>query len=146
MRLSCIRLVLLVSLLAPGLSYGDAVMEELVRRTEMPPQEVAELLSNCDRSQVHLNFCAYRDAVKADLEMADVLVQKNQSLSNLCRIKLKARQVSWVRSMERSCNKDADMEARQGAVRPMIFALCQAINTEMRTDELRKISDCSSIR
>jgi uncharacterized protein YecT (DUF1311 family) len=127
-------------------SRADAVFDELANRSKLPKEELQELLKNCDASQASMDFCAYRDFVKEDLAMDSVLKEKLQSLPKTCQQKLQKKQDGWVRKRDRTCNKDADDQAKGGSMRPTVFAMCLSSMTNIRAVDLKKISGCSSVR
>lgn len=115
-----------------------AVLAELSKRSGIPPDELKDMLSDCNGNQLQMNFCAFRSFVEADLDMQQVLAS--------CGATLPARQKEWEASRDRQCNKEADDEAEGGSMRPMIFSACQATATEARTSLLRGVKSCSTIR
>lgn len=127
-------------------AFADEVILELQRRSNIPLEELSELLKDCQRTQLNMNICSFRNFIKEELEMKKVLEEKLESLPESCRTKLIKQQIDWERSRDERCNKKADEEAEGGSMRPMIFTSCQAKATESHISKLRAMVGCSSLK
>jgi uncharacterized protein len=126
-------------------TISDGVLIELSRRSATPAKELKELLSNCTQSQMNMNYCSFRTFVEADLAMRSALARKLETLPLSCHAELQASQAKWEKVRSSQCNQNADEEAENGSVRPMIFNACQAETTEQHIAQLKSIKSCDSI-
>lgn len=136
--------LLILGAISPTAQATD-IVSELSRRSHIPQPELNELLSNCNRHQLSMNICAFRDFVAVDLEMQDVLADKLATLPSHCHATLQEHQAAWEARRDKTCNKDADTEAEGGSMRPMVYSDCRAVATKARISLLKKVSSCKGI-
>jgi len=136
--------LLILGALTPT-AHATDIVSELSRRSHISQPELNELLSNCNRHQLSMNICAFRDFVAVDLEMQDVLADKLATLPNHCHSTLQEHQAAWEARRDKTCNKDADAEAEGGSMRPMVFSDCRTVATKARIALLKKVSSCKGI-
>lgn len=126
-------------------SLADEVVSELSRRSNIPETELRGLLKDCAQHQLSMNICAFRDFVKADLDMKKALISKLRSLPTICHEVLRSQQATWEASRDRQCNQETDAEAEGGSMRPMVFNVCRVAETAARTVQLRNIKSCDHL-
>lgn len=108
--------------------------------------ELNEILSDCERYQLNMNVCAFRDFVQVDLELHKVISKKLQSLPTDCKVKLKNSQAKWEKRRDGNCSKEADDEAGEGTMRPMVYSACRTTATKSRIEYLQKIGKCADVK
>ena len=74
-------LIMAIMLAIAGPVMADEVVEELSRRSLMPVADLIDLLADYDRNQLSMNFCAFRDAVAADLRLEAAIAKKKATLA-----------------------------------------------------------------
>ena len=136
--------LLIFGAITPTVQAADTV-SELSRRSHISQPELNELLSNCNRHQLSMNICAFRDFVAVDLEMQDVLADKLVTLPSHCHATLQEHQAAWAMRRDKTCNKDADAEAEGGSIRPMVFSDCRTVATKARIALLKQVSSCKGL-
>ena len=124
---------------------SDVVLAELSSRSRIPQDEMRQLLSDCSGTQLQMNMCSFRGLVEADLDMRQVLARTMDSLPDSCRASLQAKQKQWETSRDRQCKKEVEVAAG-GSRSEGIFSSCQGAATEHRTELLRSVKSCSTIR
>lgn len=139
-------IIIFVGFLVCTSVHADEVVNELSRRSAISVPELNEILSDCERYQLNMNICAFRDFVQVDLELNKVISKKLQSLPADCKVKLKNSQAKWENRMDRNCSKEADEEAGEGSMRPMIYSGCKTTATESRIEYLKKIERCIDVK
>ena len=129
-----------------GYVLADNVVPELSRRTLIPVSELDELLSDCQKTQLAMNICAARDSVAADIKMDRMLSQALLSIDKSCRLALTQAQINWKKHVGFGCDQEANAEAEDGSMRPMVYNSCIEAATIKRTKELAKIKACKNVR
>lgn len=121
---------------------GDEVLTELQRRSNIPQPQLNEILKDCEKSQLSMNVCSFRNFIEVDLEMTKVLEETLRNLPESCRQELIDQQDSWAKSRFVDCSREADQEAAGGSMRPMIFTYCETKATERRIAAVAAVSGC----
>ena len=118
-------------------TLADTVVDELSERSQIPVSELISLLSDCDKTQLSMNICAYRDFIAADLQLEEQLA----ALPASCAGSVHDQQSDWEQARDASCNQAADDEALGGSMRPMIFSFCRTQATAERMDAIAALCE-----
>jgi len=116
-------------------------MEELSSRSRIPPTELQQLLNDCDRTQLSMNICAFRDFVASDLDLDAALKAKRESLPQ-CRVQIDGAQAAWEAERDKACNEETEAE-EGGSMRPMLISACKTEATQARIAFVKEMESCS---
>ncbi|MBX3711923.1 MAG: DUF1311 domain-containing protein [Lysobacter sp.] len=116
-------------------------MEELSSRSRIPVSELRLLLSDCGRTQLSMNICAFRDFVESDLELDGALEVKRRALPKACGIELGRAQMVWEAERDRECQEET-LDAEGGSMRPMLISACKARANKTRIASVKKVWAC----
>lgn len=117
------------------------VLATLSARSLIPVEELQQLLSDCERTQLNMNICAFRDFVAADLELAAVLNARQASASPACQAQIRRTQADWEAEREGTCKEEAKAH-EGGSMRPMLISTCKTAATRIRTRLLQEADPC----
>jgi len=123
----------------------EVVLSELSRRSSLPITELKEILSDCSRSEMSMNFCSYRSFVEAEMAMSSVLAKRLESLPATCHGALQNAQTQWGQERDSKCSREADDKSQNISTHKVIFTNCQAAATEHRTMQLKSMRSCDNI-
>jgi len=109
--MKCPWLVVLTAALAfPAHSGTTDVVTELSHRTGMSVTGLNSLLPHCERTQLSMNTCAFRDWVAAEIKMNQLLQAVSARLNGADRQALAKEQAIWSSHEKAKCNMLADRE------------------------------------
>lgn len=96
--------------------------------------------SSCDdaRTQTDMNRCAAMAYARADTALNQTYQQVLQSTESARQETLREAQRAWIRMRDADCELE-NAEFEGGSIHPMLFALCQAHATRLRTGQLRQL-------
>lgn len=118
-------------------AFADEVIKALSKRSQISVEEINGYLSDCDRTQLSMNICAFRDAIAAEFELDAVVAQRAETLTSPeARDNLSIEMEDWRQSIEEACHEQADAEAEGGSMRPMVYSGCITEATELRMTEI----------
>jgi len=137
-------LLLLYAGLAGCATHESVVMEELSKRSRIPTLELKQLLENCDRTQLSMNICAFRDFVATDLELDAALEAKHESVPQQCHAEIDRTQAAWETERDRACNEETEAD-EGGSMRPMLISACKTTATRERLLRVKAIRSCSEV-
>jgi uncharacterized protein YecT (DUF1311 family) len=141
-----IKLIIITCLLGCAEAMANEVINELSRRSHISVPELNEILTDCERYQLNMNICAFRDFVQKDIELKKVADLKIKSLPTGCKNRFKNSQAQWEQQRAAQCNKEADEEAEGGSMRPMIYSECSTAAAAARIQELQLIMKCTDVK
>lgn len=95
---------------------------------------------SCDeaRTQADMNACAALTWARADTALNQVYQQVVQAIDAGQRETLREGQRAWIRLRDADCQVE-NAEFEGGSIHPMLYALCQAQATRLRTTQLRQL-------
>lgn len=146
--LTCVTVVASMAVHAaePYHPSTEEVLRDLSRRSGVSPTELQRMLSDCELNQLNMNFCAYRDAVVADLQLRHAAEQRIRQQPE-CQTSFDKQLDAWRKSMVDSCEKSSTRKFAGGSMRPMVAAACQADETNaFRTRVNKPMRDCKISR
>jgi len=139
-----VALLLLCAGLAGCATHQASVVEELSRRSRIPTSELKELLANCDRTQVSMNICAFRDFVATDLELDAALEAKRKSMPRQCQAEMDRTQAAWETERDRACDEETEAD-EGGSMRPMLISSCKTTAARERIPRVKSMRSCSEV-
>ncbi|UKE76543.1 lysozyme inhibitor LprI family protein [Xanthomonas graminis] len=122
-------------------THQSTIVAELSSRSRIPPTELQQLLNDCDRTQLSMNICAFRDFVASDLDLDAALKDKRESLPQ-CRAQIDGAQVAWEAERDKECNEETAPE-EGGSMRPMLISACKTAATRARITFVKEMKSCS---
>lgn len=95
---------------------------------------------SCDdaRTQTDMTQCAAMAYARADSALNQTYQQVLQGIEPARKETLRAAQRAWIRMRDADCELE-NAEFEGGSIHPMLFALCQAHATRLRTGQLRQL-------
>ena len=95
---------------------------------------------SCDdaRTQTDMNQCAAMAYARADTALNQTYRQLLQGIEPARMETLREAQRAWIRMRDADCELE-NAEFEGGSIHPMLFALCQAHATRLRTGQLRQL-------
>ena len=95
---------------------------------------------SCDdaRTQMDMNQCAALSYARADTALNLTYQQVLQATESARKETLREAQRAWIRMRDADCELE-NAEFEGGSIHPMLFALCQAHATRLRTGQLRQM-------
>jgi uncharacterized protein YecT (DUF1311 family) len=126
-------------------SRADAeALAELASASHIPKNELEELVADCSASQQSMNFCSWRDLIKAKQKLQKVLAEKGRQLPT-CEQALNNKVAAWEKSRDAKCAESASGEWGDGSVRPTAQAVCATQQTERMAARISSINTCSAV-
>ena len=122
-------------------THQSTIVAELSSRSRIPPAELQQLLSDCDRTQLSMNICAFRNFVASGLDLDAALKAKRESLPQ-CRAQIDRAQASWEAEREKACDEETEPE-EGGSMRPMLISACKTEATQARIAFVKEMESCS---
>lgn len=122
----------------------DSVLTELSRRSGLPASQLEIFLADCDANQQSMYFCAYRDLVRSELGLKDVIETKKRSL-NSCASAVEQRASERIQKRNSDCEQSAKNEWGGGSMEATARAICMVKQTDQIADQLKKTERCSSL-
>lgn len=124
---------------------SDLAVRETARRSGVSVADVQTYLKRCEDSQFNMNLCAHYQFVKADLELNEEykkLAVRNDERNTEA---LKRAQRIWVQLRDQGrAYESSDLEG--GTLRPVVELGCMRRMTSERTEWVREMLSCSSVR
>lgn len=120
----------------------SAVVEELSARSRIPASELQSLLDDCERTQLSMNICAFRDFVASDLELDAVFKARRGSATTQCRAEMDRVHAVWEAEREKACKEETEAE-EGGSMRPMLISACKTEATRARIVSVQEMDPCS---
>jgi uncharacterized protein YecT (DUF1311 family) len=95
---------------------------------------------SCDdaRTQTDMNRCAALAYARADTALNQTYRQVLEGIEPARKATLREAQRAWIRMRDADCELE-NAEFEGGSIHPMLFALCQAHATRLRTGQLRQL-------
>lgn len=116
-------------------STSVSVLEELVKRSGIPKDEMKSVLENCDATQLSMNFCSLRDQIVADAKLRQLIVDKKLRVPN-CSDAIDAKVAAWQKNRDANCAKTAAKEFGSGSMEPTARLICSTASTRDFTSKL----------
>jgi uncharacterized protein YecT (DUF1311 family) len=91
------------------------------------------------RTQTDMTQCAAMAYARADTALNQTYQQVLQGIEPARRATLREAQRAWIRMRDADCELE-NAEFEGGSIHPMLFALCQAHATRLRTGQLRQLA------
>lgn len=121
-------------------SVADAeVLATLASRSGLPIDNLKMLLANCDASQQSMYFCAYRDLVREELSLDQVIAVSKDAA---CKNNLQQDKLAWTSSRDVACKESAAEEFGGGSMGPTAQLTCMAAETQRVRGELEAKPRC----
>jgi uncharacterized protein YecT (DUF1311 family) len=117
------------------------VVEELSARSRIPTSELRQLLDDCERTQLSMNICAFRNFVASDLELDAALKARRESASQQCRDDMDRAHAAWEAERDRACYEETEVD-EGGSMRPMLISACKTDATKARILLLKEMDLC----
>jgi len=117
------------------------VMAELVRRTEMPEEELQSRLRNCQLDRQSTYLCAYREAVAADLSLQFAVAAKVRETPT-CEASLTRAVAKFKQARMQLCKESASDLLEGTSIEPIAQARCIAGNTNAMVEQVRSGARC----
>ncbi len=141
MRWLLISLFLLISLSVYAI---DDVVNELSSRSNIPKSELLELLSNCEKNQLSMNMCAWRDFITVNQQARRIMESKRADRTDTCYTQIQRKQMKWEKHRDQRCGKEAGLPNNGGTMSGMVYNSCRALLTEQRLKVLVQDENCAS--
>lgn len=138
-------LVPLVVACSASFAATDLALEETARRTSLPQDRVAKSLENCHLSQSDMNTCAGYRFVREELELNRFYRELLSRREERDPRKLRKAQEAWLRWRDANCEYEAS-DLQGGSLQPLITLNCKARVTKERTEWVREMLSCTSVR
>ncbi|MCC7248600.1 MAG: DUF1311 domain-containing protein [Lysobacter sp.] len=122
-------------------THQSTIVEELSTRSRIPVSELQQLLDDCDRTQLSMNICAFRDFVASDLELDAALKVKRESAPQHCHAEIDRAQAAWEAERDRACDEETK-EDEGGSMRPMLVSTCKTTATRARIFWVKEMKSC----
>jgi uncharacterized protein YecT (DUF1311 family) len=135
--LSASTALVILSLSAAHAAEHDPV-DELAKRSGLPPAEISASLANCDANQTNLNICAWRDVIVAEQDLKKVADERSAS-SPSCKKAIDRRLDGWTAKRDRVCKESAAEEYGGGSAEPMALAICESSSTHDMAKEIQSL-------
>lgn len=122
------------------------IITELSRRSHLPVDEIKELLTHCNASditQLNLNLCADRNATIAQFKLKQTLFNKKFKLP-ACKSMLDKKMTQWEDLRNKACENATEVYSG-GSIRPFIQTSCIANETTKMIKKLGDINNCSQL-
>jgi len=120
-------------------------LAELSRRSSRTIEEIKEVLSNCDESQLNINVCSVLYSIDAELALESALAEKLESLPPNCRDKLQAAQAKWKEDTYSKCAKGADEAGEGGSMYASLANMCVESSLRSRAAKIRSLKSCDHL-
>lgn len=117
------------------------VVEELSARSRIPTSELRQLLDDCERTQLSMNICAFRNFVASDLELDAALRARRESASQQCRDEMDRAHAAWEAERDGACYEETEVD-EGGSMRPMLISACKTEATRARILLVKGMDSC----
>ena len=141
-----VSIILIIFYPASLASDQPDIITELSRRGHLPADEIKELLTHCNASditQLNLNLCADRNATIAQFKLKQELFNKKFKLP-ACKAMLDKKMTQWEGLRNKACENATEVY-NGGSIRPFIQTSCIANETTKMIKKLGGINNCSQL-
>lgn len=118
------------------------VRSELSRRSQVPEDQLIELLSACDTDQLHLYFCSYREFVQADMTLMRLIADRTRTASASCAAQLDRTLGPWQQARNARCDASARKAFGNGTMVGTARVLCGTRETRAAIQRLQAREAC----
>ena len=113
----------------------------LTRRSALSERELGPILANCDANQRSMYFCAFRDAVTADVALRRAVEDRKRDEPG-CASRLAQLIGGFERSRDAQCAKSASEDFEGGSMEATALAMCNAASTNAMVEQVGRL-ECS---
>lgn len=118
------------------------IVAALSNQSHVPEAELKTYLSDCDANQLSMNFCAYRDAVAANLTLKKAISKKKLQLP-ACKSNLDKEIARWEKTLNRDCQVSAKKQYGDGSLKNTVQSMCITADTVKMTKKINRMKNCN---